>query len=54
MVEDLIQLPGFLVLQLVTPGRYARIRPGDALRLEGTVGCLPLVTAFGGLYKVIA
>ncbi len=54
MAEDLIQLVGFLVLQVATLGRYARIRPRDALLLEGTVGFLTLVAVFRGLYKVIA
>lgn len=46
MIEDLIQLLRFLVLQLATLGRSARIRPRDALLLEGTVGFLRLVAAF--------
>lgn len=54
MIEELIDLLGFLALQLATLGRYARSRPRDALLVEGTVGFLALVLVFWGLYGVIA
>lgn len=38
MIEDLIQLLGYLMLQVATLGRYGRVRPEDALLLEGAVG----------------
>ena len=54
VIEGLIQILGYLTLQVATLGRYGRARPEDALLLEGTVGFgLVAVTMFG-IYRVIS
>ena len=54
MIEDLIRLLGYLMLQVVTFGRYARVRPNDALLLEGAVGFGLIALALFVSYRVIS
>lgn len=53
-ILDLIQLIGSVLLQIVTLGRYARVRPKDAQLLEGMARFLLLTVVIWGLYRVIA
>jgi hypothetical protein len=53
-IPDVIQLIGFVLLQLATLGRYARVRRKDAQLLEGAVGFVAVAAAIWVMYKVIA
>lgn len=54
VIEGLIQLLGYVLLQVVTLGRYGRMRPKDALLLEGSVGFGLVALALFVSYRVIS
>ena len=54
VLEGLIQLLGYLTLQVATLGRYGRVRPRDALLLEGATGFGVVAVTCFVIYRVIA